>query len=531
MHCWVRFLQILICTAPCLILSISSYSQDDVSSTTRADSVYVKLKKSLEWAQEQDEPELIAQSLIAFGDFYTRNEAVNQALFNYQKAAGYLSEKDTSLVYIQLQSGKIQFRLRQYLSALDYFNKGLELAQSIGYKNGEAMCAGFIGSCYEKLSLYDKAIVYQNASLDLFKELEHASGLALAHENLGSIYEDMENFDKALTYFEKALFFTNAKTDTDRYINIRNNIADIRRKTGDFNRALDESQKVLELALKHRNQHQIESAYKDISKVLYELKAYQKAFLNLKLSDSINEVILQDQNRQQINALQSLYDAKTKNARIEVLLKENEIGKVQNRVLWLGVILLFTLAGGSYFYQRNHKKQQLKISSYKQKVLEAELENKRMEQQNMAREIELKTSSLSNYSLNLAQRNKTLTTIARTLTNIKGRKQMDIDQKLTELVAEITKEVSEKREWEQFMEYFGQIHPLFIKKLQQCSNSNISASELRLCMLIKLNMTSIEIAEVLKVTPDSIRVARYRLRKKLPIDKGQKLGVFLLQIT
>src|SRR5690606_27815860 len=96
MHCWVRFLQILICTAPCLILSISSYSQDDVSSTTRADSVYVKLKKALEWGQEQDEPELIAQRLIDFCDFYTRNEAVNQALFNYQKAAGYLSEEHTS---------------------------------------------------------------------------------------------------------------------------------------------------------------------------------------------------------------------------------------------------------------------------------------------------------------------------------------------------------------------------------------------------------------------------------------------------
>ncbi|WP_417362337.1 tetratricopeptide repeat protein [Galbibacter sp.] len=531
MHSCVRFLRTLISTTLCLILPTGSYSQDDTTNTTWADSVYVKLKDSLQLAKELDESELIAQSLIAFGDFYKRNGAVNQALLNYQKAADYLSKEDTSLVYIQLQSGIIQFRLRQYPSALDYFNKGLGLSQSIGYKNGEAMCAGFIGSCYEKLSIYDKAIVYQKVSLDLFIELEHASGLALAHENLGSIYEDLQDFDRSLAYFEKALFFTNVKTDADRYINILNNIADIHRKTGDFNRALVESQEVLVLALKNHNQHQIESAYKDISKVLYELKAYQEAFLNLKLSDSINEVILQDQNRQQLNALQSLYDAKTKNARIEVLLKENEIGKVQNRVLWLGVILLFTLAGGSYFYQRNHKKQQLRISRYKQKILEVELENKLMEQQSMVREIELKTSSLSNYSLNLAQRNKTLTTIARTLTNIKGRKQMDIDQKLTELVREITKEVSEKREWERFMEYFSQIHPLFIKKLQQCSNSNLTASELRLCMLIKLNMTSSEMAEVLKVTPDSIRVARYRLRKKLPIDKGEKLVVFLLQIA
>lgn len=527
----VRFLATLLYIALVFITPVRSYSQVDTTNTKQADSEYFKLNNSLLLAEEQDQPELIALCLIALGDFYQRNEAVNQALLNYQNAASYLSEVDTSLVYIQLQSGKIQLRLRQYRKALEYFNKGLELSRSIKYRHGEAMCAGFIGSCYEKLNAYDKAIVYQNRSLDLFKGLGSKSGLALAYENLGSIYEDLEDFDKALEYFERAIAFTDVKTHTDRHINILNNIADVHRKTGDFELALGESQEVLQLALLTQNQHQVESAYKDISKALYKLESFQQAFLNLKLSDSINEIILQDQNRQQLNALQSLYDAKTKNAKIEVLLKENEIGKAHNRVLWLGLVLLFTLAGGSYLHQRIHKKQQLKIVRYKQKILETELENKKIEQQSMAREIELKTSSLSNYSLNLAQKNKTLTMIARTLTNIKGRKKMDVDQKLTEVVAKITKEVSENREWEQFMEYFGQIHPLFIKKLQDSSNANLSVSELRLCMLLKLSMTSAEMAEVLKVTPDSIRVARYRLRKKLPIDKGDKLATFLLQIA
>lgn len=510
-----------------MMLPLDSYAQNDTISSLHADSTYFKLKRELNKAEEQDNPALIAQKLIEFGDFYQRNEAVNQAVLNYQKAADFLDKNDTALVYIQLQSGKIEFRLKQYQRALRYFTDGLELSRAIGYKRGEALCAVYMGSCYEKLYLYDKAILHQQTSLDIFKQLGDPSGLALANENLGSIYEDLGSFDKALGYFEEALFYTDEAADDDRHINILNNIADVHRKTGAFERALVQSQNVLTLALRAQNKHQMESAYKDIAKVLFDLQAYQEAFLNLKLSDSMNEVILDDQSRQQLHALQSLYDAKTKNARIEVLLKENEIGRAQNRVLWLGMLLFFTIAGGTYFYQRNYKKQQLKITAYKQKFLEAELEQQLMEQQSMAREISLKTASLSNYSLHLAQKNNSLIKVARTLTNIKGRKQMDVDRKLTELVGEITKEVSEKREWQQFMTYFGQIHPWFLEQLQQCSLANLSTSELRLCMLLKLNMTSAEMAEVLKVTPDSIRVARYRLRKKLPVQKGEKLDVFL----
>src|SRR5690606_5825549 len=225
----------------------------------QAESEYFKLKSSLLSAEEQEIPELIALRLIALGDFYHRNQAVNQALLNYQNAASYLSDSDTSLVYIQLQSGKIQLGLRQYSGALDYFKQGLELSRRIKYRHGEAMCAGFVGSCYEKLNAYDKAIVYQNMSLDLFKGLGSKSGLALAYENLGSIYEDLEDFDKALEYFERAIAFTDVKTHTDRHINILNNIADVHRKTGDFELALGESQEVLQLALLTQNQHQVES--------------------------------------------------------------------------------------------------------------------------------------------------------------------------------------------------------------------------------------------------------------------------------
>src|SRR5690606_23902212 len=189
-----------------MILPLGNYAQNDTIAALHADSTYFKLKYELKKAEEQNDPALIARKLIEFGDFYQHNEAVNQAVLNYQKAADFLPENDTALVYIQLQSGKIEFRLKQYQRALSYFTEGLELSRAIGYKRGEAMCAGYVGSCYEKLHSYDKAIVNQQISLDIFKQLGDPSGLALTNENLGSIYEDLGAFDKALGYFKEALF-------------------------------------------------------------------------------------------------------------------------------------------------------------------------------------------------------------------------------------------------------------------------------------------------------------------------------------
>lgn len=407
------------------------FGQWDSLESTKLDYDYRRLKGELEYAKNKADSSLIATKLIEFGDFYRQNEAVNQALLHYQNAIDYLGDKDTALVYIHLNSGIIQLHLKSYQSALNYFKRGQHLAQNMSFKRGEAMCSGYIGSCYEKLGQFEKAIDFQNKGLQAFKKLADSTGLALTHENLGSVYEDLGRYSLAKRYFEAALSYLQTQTKEDLYLNIRNNIADIYRKTGEFEKALDLSQQNLEMALDLNNEHQIESAYKDISKTLYGLESYQEAYLNLELSDSINEVILQNQNRQQLTALESLYDAKTKNARIEILLKENEISAVQNRVLWLGLMLLCTVAGGIYWHQRSVKKHQLSLAKYKNKALEAELNAERLEQQSLESEIKLKTNSLSNYSLSLAQKNKTLSTVAHTLSNIKGRKRLDVDRKLT----------------------------------------------------------------------------------------------------
>ena len=98
------------------------------------------------------------------------------------------------------------------------------------------------------------------------------------------------------------------------------------------------------------------------------------------------------------------------------------------------------------------------------------------------------------------------------------------------LYSEIDFVLQQENEWKDFTAFFDEIHPNYIKNLSNISTEDLSPAELKLGILLRLNLTSKEIASILRVTPDSVRVARHRFRKKLPIDSKQELINFLLEL-
>lgn len=80
-----------------------------------------------------------------------------------------------------------------------------------------------------------------------------------------------------------------------------------------------------------------------------------------------------------------------------------------------------------------------------------------------------------------------------------------------------------------FYSNFEKIYPSFSQSLKKTC-PNISANELKLCALIRLNLTSKEIGQLLNITQDSVNKARYRLRKKLGLTSNDDIFTALLNI-
>lgn len=80
-----------------------------------------------------------------------------------------------------------------------------------------------------------------------------------------------------------------------------------------------------------------------------------------------------------------------------------------------------------------------------------------------------------------------------------------------------------------FFANFEKLHPDFRQSLQKII-PDITANELNLCSLLRLNLSSKEISQLLNITPSSVNKARYRIRKKIGIDSKEDLIVFISNI-
>lgn len=58
---------------------------------------------------------------------------------------------------------------------------------------------------------------------------------------------------------------------------------------------------------------------------------------------------------------------------------------------------------------------------------------------------------------------------------------------------------------------------------------NLTAYDLRLCTYLKANLSTKEIATLLNITPDSVKKAKHRLRKKLSIGPQESIPSLLLR--
>ena len=83
--------------------------------------------------------------------------------------------------------------------------------------------------------------------------------------------------------------------------------------------------------------------------------------------------------------------------------------------------------------------------------------------------------------------------------------------------------------WSGFRKWFTDIHPRFYENLNKICPS-LTANDLKLASMLRMNLSSKEIASLTLRSLDSIHIARYRLRKKLDVEDDSHLVNFLFSV-
>ena len=128
--------------------------------------------------------------------------------------------------------------------------------------------------------------------------------------------------------------------------------------------------------------------------------------------------------------------------------------------------------------------------------------------------------------LNLARKNEVLETVKQKASALKSEQNHSGYQ---DLVRTINFDQQDDRNWENFIQYFEQVHKDFSANIKR-KYPEITSNELRLLALLKMNLSSKEIANILNISPEGIKKARYRLRKKLNITTEESLQDLVLSL-
>lgn len=99
-------------------------------------------------------------------------------------------------------------------------------------------------------------------------------------------------------------------------------------------------------------------------------------------------------------------------------------------------------------------------------------------------------------------------------------------QKLTKLSLLVKQKMSFPQEKKEFYMQVEEIHKDFDLKLKT-NFPNLTNLEKKLAGLLRLNLSTKEISTLLNISPKSVEVSRYRLKKKMNLDKDKTLNNFI----
>lgn len=483
-----------------------------------------------------------------------------QRLNNFKRAYDYLSIAEklfqeegntTYLIYVLTEHGVYYEMQNNYNKALEYYLKVLKISSG---QSPEVIMRieSNLSSIYTKMGMFDDALNYSHNALKISYHLNSDRDIFGESFNLGKIHAQIGNKDSAKYYFEKCSQIGRSKNiQYYELANVYPEIANYYQDKGDYLTAkkyLIEAEKVgigynltwvyLKLSENYKLENKKDSSiyylYKAKSlsqdresnegllktyKLLMEhyavIKNYDSALYYSQKVNSISDSIYNEKRDQRFDQLK---------VQVETLEQENEINalkfeqyetKIRNRIFAVvAVFLLLTTILAFWVYRNIQRKKHQRLEHKKQQL---------------EKQLELSQKKLSNHTLSMIQKNNVFDEIEVELKGIRARCTGNIDPGLKKIQRDINLSRSLENDWSNFSNLFGEIHTTFFNYLEK-NHPELSDYEMRLCALMKMKLTNKEIASMLNIEHKSVKMAKYRLKKKLGIGEELSLSDFIANV-
>ena len=154
------------------------------------------------------------------------------------------------------------------------------------------------------------------------------------------------------------------------------------------------------------------------------------------------------------------------------------------------------------------------------------LENEKLQQ-----EVKHKAKELSNSTLNLLHKNEVLQNIKSELQHLlpPGQQSQGRAGQIKKLIKTINKELNAGQDWEVFDSNLIAVHDEFVTRLKSLY-PDLTPNDIRLCIFLRMNKSTKEIATLMNLSIRGVESSRYRLRKKLNLPRDESLTDVIMKV-
>ena len=171
-------------------------------------------------------------------------------------------------------------------------------------------------------------------------------------------------------------------------------------------------------------------------------------------------------------------------------------------------------------------------STIRNQYITAEQQKIIAEQSKLVAELELKSTEreLRYVSTSIMEKNEMIESIKKDI-NYVSKFLSDSESKylLNPLRSKLKDATTESSDWDEFQKHFNKSYPGFLEQLASL-NSSLTIPDIRICAYLRSGQTTKEIAHMTGLSVRSIESRRYRLRKKLNLNRDTSLHQFIYDI-
>jgi tetratricopeptide (TPR) repeat protein len=404
--------------------------------------------------------------------------------------------------------GLVQWRLNDCASAMESYTASAWLAAS----SGERRLLGL--TCLNRSILLKnqddtgEAFRLNHKAITIFTELGAKQDLALALNNEGQVHKHLGGLDSATVYYRRSLELCKLIGDTLGKATAWYNLSDIAARKGHVKEAFSAGWRALNLARAVRDKVRISETLLLLSGLHERLGGADSALVYFKVYSAYQDSLNAANRSEALAVQQARLGAEVKDLRILNL--QNERSLQQARTWGIAAVVLVMMLIGAFIAQRR-----LVAMRNRKRLLELELVNANTV-------LAVQERELKHHILAIAEKTVEVQHLQAELAE-RPAYAFAHEVEVAEL---LERKILTDDDWSGFKQKFASIYPHFFARLKLLGVS-LTEGEVRFMVLQRLGLAPKEMAEVLGISPQSARVGKLRLKKKLVSEGMGSLEDFL----